>query len=142
MSNPGLLNMANKTADPGFSLWLVPPEGSDIYNALAKAIVNIVPPILGSSDSAVRFEPHLTLASRIPKESITNPQKWLDGIELPPVAAAEVQFQELAVGDAFFKKLFIRCKRAESLLRLASSCRLYSSAKVDEAQYDPHVSIL
>ena len=132
----------NSAGDPGLSLWLVPTEGSDIYNALTKAMNQLVPPILGASDSP-KFEPHVTLASRIPRQSIkTDPQKWLDGIDLPAVSTVEVKFHELAVGEAFFKKLFIRCKRSDSLLQLASSCRAFSSAKIDEAQYDPHVSIL
>lgn len=133
----------NKAGDPGLSLWLIPPEGSDIYNALTKAIAHTVPPLLALSDLAPQFEPHLTLASRIPRQSIAgDPQKWLDELDLPSISAADVQFQELAVGSAFFKRLFIRCKRAESLLKLASSCRAYSSAKIDEALYDPHVSVL
>lgn len=141
------INMDNSSSkdtagDPGLSLWLVPTEGSNIYNALAKAITQIVPPTLSVSDSP-KFEPHLTLASRIPKHSITeNPQKWLDGIDLPAISTVEVQFHELATGNAFFKKLFIRCARSDSLLQLAASCRAFSSANIDETQYDPHVSIL
>jgi 2',3'-cyclic-nucleotide 3'-phosphodiesterase len=129
--------------DPGLSLWLVPTEGSDIYNALAKAITQIVPPTLSISDTPPRFEPHLTLASRIPRQSITSdPQRWLDEIDLPAISTVEVSFQELATGDAFFKKLFIRCKRSDSLLQLAARCRAFSSVNIDEMQYDPHVSIL
>jgi 2'-5' RNA ligase len=132
-----------KAGDPGLSLWLVPPTDSAIYKALSNAIVNIVPPILNASESPPRFEPHVTLASRIPKQITTsNPQKWLDELDLPTISAAEVRFQELAVGDTFTKKLFIRCERAESLLQLAASCRVQSSANVDEADYDPHVSLV
>lgn len=131
-----------KTGDPGLSLWLIPPENSDIYNALKNAIDHQVPHAPGIQD-APRFEPHITLTSRIPKASVgTDPQKWLDELNLPSVSAVEVKFQELASGETFFKKLFIRCERSESLLRLVSSCRGSSSAKTDEAQYDPHVSLL
>lgn len=133
---------ASKAGDPGLSLWLIPPENNDIYKALKNAIDHQVPDALGLSNTP-RFEPHVTLTSRIPKESVgTDPQKWLDEMNLPSISGVEVEFQELANGDAFFKKLFIRCGRSESLLRLASTCRVFSSAKIDEAQYDPHVSIL
>jgi 2',3'-cyclic-nucleotide 3'-phosphodiesterase len=133
----------NSAGDPGLSLWLVPPEGSHIYNALSRAIAELVPSEIQPSDSAPKFEPHLTLASRIPRRSITSdPQKWLDEIDLPAISTVEVEFHELATGDMYFKKLFIRCKRSESLLRLASSCRAFSSATIDEAQYDPHASVL
>jgi hypothetical protein len=133
----------NKAGDPGLSLWLVPPIDSAIYRALSNAIVHIVPPILNVSDSPPQFEPHVTLASRIPKHSITSdPQKWLDALDLPGISTAEVTFQELAVGDTFTKKLFIRCERAESLLELATSCRKHSNSESDGADYDPHVSLV
>ena len=133
----------NTAGDPGLSLWLVPPEDSHVYNALNKAITEIVPHEAGASDSAPRFEPHLTLASRIPRQSITSdPQQWLEEIDLPTISEVEVRWHELAVGDAYFKKLFIRCQRSSSLLQLASSCRVFSSAESGEAQYDPHVSLL
>lgn len=134
---------SNSAGDPGLSLWLVPPKGSHYYDVLTKAITDIVPDEMGASDSAPKFEPHLTLASRIPRQSITSdPQKWLDELDLPEISTVEVRWHELAVGDAFHKKLFIRCKRSGSLLQLASRCRAFSSANIDEAQYDPHVSIL
>ena len=133
----------NSAGDPGLSLWLVPPESSHAYNVLTKAISHIVPDEMGASGSAPKFEPHITLASRIPRQSVTtDPQKWLEEIDLPTISTAEVRWQELAVGDAFHKKFFIRCKRTDSLLQLASSCRAFSSATIDESQYDPHVSLL
>ena len=129
--------------DPGLSLWLVPPEGSHAYNVLTKAIAYIVPDEMGTLDSAPEFKPHITLASRIPRHSIaSDPQTWLDEIDLPALSSVEVRWQELAVGESYFKRLFVRCKRSDSLLRLASSCRAFSSATIDEAQYDPHVSLL
>lgn len=134
---------SNSAGDPGLSLWLVPPKGSHTYNVLTKAITDMVPDEMGASDSAPEFEPHITLTSRIPRNSVTpDPQKWLDAIELPEVSSVEVRWHELAVGDAYYKKLFVRCKRTDSLLQLASSCRIFSSATIDGAQYDPHVSLL
>lgn len=133
----------NTAGDPGLSLWLVPPKDSNVYNLLNRAITEIVPDEAKASDSAPRFEPHLTLASRIPRQSITSDaQQWLEKIDLPAISAVEVRWHELAIGNAYFKKLFIRCKRSGSLLQLASSCRVFSSAETTEAQYDPHVSLL
>lgn len=133
----------NSAGDPGLSLWLVPPKGSHCYDVLTKAITDIVPGEMRASGSAPQFEPHLTLASRIPRQSISSdPQEWLDGLDLPAISTVEVRWHELAVGDAYFKRLFVRCKRSDSLLKLASSCRAFSSANIDEAQYDPHVSLL
>jgi hypothetical protein len=129
--------------DPGLSLWLVPPEGSDTYKILTKAITELVPPEIQASDSPPKFEPHVTLASRIQRHSIpSDPQKWLDEIDLPEISLVEVRWHELAVGDTYTKKLFIRCKRSSSLLQLAASCRVFSSSNTGEAQYDPHVSLL
>jgi hypothetical protein len=133
----------NSAGDPGLSLWLIPPEDSHAYNVLTRAITDIVPHEMRTSGSAPKFEPHITLASRIPRQSITSdPQKWLDEIDLPEISSVEIRWHELAIGDAFHKRLFVRCKRLESLLQLASSCRAFSSANIDEAQYDPHISLV
>jgi len=131
--------------DDGLSLWLVPPENSEIHDLLADAITRTVPSVLAAKreDPLPQFEPHVTLASQIPKASITSdPQTWLDEIDLPITSAVDVDFQELAVGDTFTKKLFIRCRRPESLLSLASACREFSAVKFGEAEYDPHVSLV
>jgi len=133
----------SSAGDPGFSLWLIPPEDSHAYDVLTRAINDIVPYEMRASGSAPKFEPHITLASRIPRQSITSdPQEWLDGIDLSDISSVEVWWHELAIGDAFHKRLFVRCKRSDSLLQLASNCRAFSSANIDEAQYDPHVSLL
>ena len=129
----------------GLSLWLVPLKNSEIHDLLADAITRIVPSVLAAKQEAPlpQFEPHVTLASQIPRASIAgDPQAWLDEIDLPITSAAAVDFQKLAVGDTFTKKLFIRCRRSDSLLSLASACRESSGVKVDEAQYDPHVSLV
>jgi 2',3'-cyclic-nucleotide 3'-phosphodiesterase len=130
--------------DDGLSLWLIPPEDSEIHTFLADAITRIVPSTLTTEDPPPQFEPHVTLASQIPRAAITgDPQTWLDEINLPDTSAVEVDFQELAVGDTFTKKLFIRCRRSDSLLSLASACRGFSAGvKVGEAEYDPHVSLV
>ena len=134
---------ASSAGEPGLSLWLVPPEGSDAYKVLIKAITEIVPDEMDASDSAPKFEPHITLASRIPRQSVaSDPETWLNKIDLPEISSVAIRWHELAVGDAYHKRLFVRCKRSDSLLQLASSCRAFSSANVGEAQYDPHVSLL
>jgi hypothetical protein len=137
----------NTDDDPGLSLWLVPPGDSEIYVVLADIIAHIVPSVLAAEESPPQFEPHLTLTSHIPSSSITltgdDPQTWLDKIDLPAISAAvDVDFQGLATGDSFFKKLFIQCKRSESLLSLAAACRKHSGVKFNEAWYEPHVSLL
>lgn len=68
------------------------------------------------------LETHLSLCLVFPKDSETH--------------------AVLAVGDAFFKKLFIRCRQSDSLLSLASACRKHSGIKIPEGCYDPHVSLL
>jgi hypothetical protein len=76
----------NSAGDPGLSLWLIPPEDSHAYDVLTRAINDIVPYEMRASGSAPKFEPHITLASRIPRQLITSdPQEWLDGIDLPKI---------------------------------------------------------
>ncbi|KAM0722007.1 hypothetical protein Q7P37_002933 [Cladosporium fusiforme] len=134
---------ARAADDSRLSLWLTPPENSKIRAALTEAIAYEVSSALGTSQQHSQFEPHLTLASQIPLQTAgPDPQKWLDEIELPPVSEVEVQFKELATGGAFFKRLFIRCRRSESLLQLAIVCQNFSSEYASRAQYDPHVSLL
>jgi hypothetical protein len=131
--------------DDGLSLWLVPPENSEIHDLLADAITRTVPSVLAAKreDSLPQFEPHVTLASQIPRASIIgDPQTWLDEIDLAVTSTVDVDFRELAVGDTFTKKLFIRCMRSDSLLSLSSVCRQFSAVKSGEAEYDPHVSLV
>jgi len=131
--------------DDGLSLWLVPPEDSEIHDLLADAITRTVPSVLAAKekDPLPRFEPHVTLASQLPRATIAgDPQTWLDQIDLPITSGVDVDFQELAVGDTFTKKLFIRCRRSDSLLSLSSACRQFSAVKSGEAEYDPHVSLV
>lgn len=135
----------------GLSLWLVPPEDSEIHHVLTDAIARMVPSVLAAKHEAPlpRFEPHVTLAVQIPRVNITafaaNPQAWLDNIDLPDnTSPVDVEFQELAVGDAFHKKLFIRCRQTDSLLSLASACQTYSGVEMPggPGTYDPHISLV
>ena len=134
----------SETDDPHepLSLWLVPPKDSKIHAILANAIAHTVPSALASEASLPQSEPHVTLTSQIPLTTTRDDfQTWLDGIDLPPDTVV-VEFQELAVGDAFHKKLFIRCEQSDSLLSLASTCRKYSDVRIPEGRYDPHVSLV
>ena len=103
------------------SLWLVPPKDSVIHTVLADAIARMVPSVLAAEDPLLpQFEPNLTLATQI--SSIlarVDLQTWLEKIDLPD--EVDVDFQELAVGDAFDKKLFIRCRKSDSLSPLTAS---------------------
>ena len=124
------------------SLWLVPYRDSEIHTVLADATARMVPSVLAAEDPLLpHFEPHLTLATHIPSILARGDlQTWLDKIDLPD--EVDVDFQELAVGDAFDKKLFIRCRKSDSLLSLASAGRKHSLIKVFGRYYDPHVSLL
>lgn len=136
--------MMDRNADDlGLSLWLVPPNNTELHDALTDAIARGVPTAIGDSKPSPRFEPHLTLTSHIPKlPPGHDPQEWLDGIKLPEITEVAVDFQELTIGNAFFKRLFIRCARTESLLQLASACRALSIPSGEQVDYDPHVSLL
>ena len=103
------------------SLWLVPPKDSVIHTVLADAIARMVPSVLAAEDPLLpQFEPHLTLATQIPSIfARVDLQTWLEKIDLPD--EVDVDFQELAVGDAFDKKLFIRCRKSDSLSPLTAS---------------------
>lgn len=135
--------MDRNANDLGLSLWLVPPGNTELRDALADTIARGVSAVINDSKPLPRFEPHLTLTSHIPKLSTSHdPQKWLDEIKFPEVTEVEVDFQELAIGVSFFKRLFIRCTPTESLLQLASACRALSMPSDDQMEYDPHVSLL
>ncbi|KAK3063759.1 hypothetical protein LTS18_012974 [Coniosporium uncinatum] len=79
-------------------------------------------------------------------------------------SAVEVKFKELASGDTFFKRLYIRCHKTASLCALASSARRHAvhhrasdvapehakewAPEAEDVEqwvqdsYDPHVSLL
>ena len=135
----------NDIIGPTLSMWLVPPKDSEIHAVLVDAIARIVPSVLATEEGPLpQFEPHLTLDSHISRMHIRDDdfQTCLDEIDLPDDASAvDVEFQKLAVGDEFNKKLFLRCKQSDSLISLAFACRKYSCVKTPEGRYDPHVSL-
>jgi 2'-5' RNA ligase len=57
----------------------------------------------------------------------------------------EIEFGEITHGDAFFKFIFLRIKKSESLLALASLAReklVPGANEVDGRIYDPHISLV
>lgn len=116
-----------------------------MHAVLVDAIARIVPSVLATEEGPLpQFEPHLTLDSHISRGFVRDDdfQTWLDKINLPDASAVDVEFQELAVGDEFNKKLFLRCRQSDSLMSLASAFRGYSCVKTPKGRYDPHVSLL
>jgi hypothetical protein len=138
-------NRTNDIIGPSLSMWLIPPKDSEIHAVLVDAIARMVPSVLATEEGQLpQFEPHVTLDSHISRVYIRDDdfQTWLDEIDLPDASAVELEFQELAVGDEFNKKLFLRCKQSDSLISLALACRQYSCVKTPKGRYDPHVSLL
>jgi hypothetical protein len=136
----------NDIIGPSLSMWLVPPKDSEIHAVLVNAIARMVPSVLVTEEGhpLPQFEPHLTLDSQISRIYIRDEdfQTWLDNIDLPDASAVDVEFQELAVGDEFNKKLFLRCRQSDSLISLTSACRQYSCVKTPKGRYNPHVSLV
>jgi hypothetical protein len=112
-------NRTNDIIGPSLSMWLIPPKDSEIHAVLVDAIARMVPSVLATEEGQLpQFEPHVTLDSHISRVYIRDDdfQTWLDEIDLPDASAVELEFQELAVGDEFNKKLFLRCKQSDSLM--------------------------
>lgn len=135
----------------GWSLWLVADPALEIRDKLALAILRDVP-LLCPEQKLPLFLPHVTLTSNIDPASIDDPQKWLDSLDLQLAmeSAIEVSFSEVAIGDRFFKKLFIRCVKNEGLMKLAKECRRIAVLNGDgqeaerwvREEYDPHCSLM
>jgi len=86
-----------------------------------------------------------------PDASVTsNPQEWLDALDLEGLTPPNVHFATVIVGNAFFKKIYLQCDKHEDILELATMCRSYGVEKGDDkaarkwvkGQYDPHCSLL
>ena len=57
----------------------------------------------------------------------------------------QIEFGELARGDAYFKFIFLRIKKTSTLLSLAKHARerlLPEAGTFDDAIYDPHISLV
>ena len=139
---------------PGSSLWLVPPEDSELYATIYDLTVNRIPPIFPNTNPP-RFVPHITLTSNAltdPTTSPSDPQEWLHNISLPDtINDLKITIQDLEVGEIFFKKITMRCEKTRELCDLAASCRAAGVEGVDDEgarkwvggeAYLPHCSLM
>ena len=134
---------------PGSSLWLVPPVDSDLYKAVHCLILKLVPSVYPIAIPP-RFTPHVTLTADTVPSDISNPQKWLEGLELPELDSFKVAIQKAQVGSVFFQKLTMRCEKTPELCQLAGHCRAAGLQQTDakeardwiEGNYGPHMSLM
>ena len=89
---------------PGSSLWLLPPPN----HPLNAVLFMLIQETAAHFDSEPLFLPHVTLTSEIdPSVYGSEPQSWLDSLELPSSAQVQVKFGHLNSEDVFFRKLYI-----------------------------------
>lgn len=136
----------------GSSLWLVPPEDSELYKAIHGLILSQVPAVYSTS-APTQFTPHVTLtADTVTHDSRpSQSQEWLHGIELPDVTQLHVAIGAVDVGDVFFRKITMRCEKTTQLCDLAAHCRaagVRDAGGMDGArewvggEYRPHCSLM
>ena len=132
---------------PGASLWLLPPPTHTLHQDL-QSLIQQTAVHFGSSDL---FIPHITLTSGIPPQPYSSdPQSWLDSLNLSTTSPVQVLFQRLDSEDVFVRKLYIKCAKTDGLRQLAKSCRKQVPDCAQEAEaetwvndtYNPHTSLL
>lgn len=139
---------------PGSSLWLVPPEDSELYKTIHDLIVDQVPSVFPGT-APPQFAPHVTLAADVVlpdhDSSELAAQQWLNSIDLPADAqTAEVRILDAEAGSVFFKKITMGCEKTAELCHLAACCRTAGVPGLgsDEAkkwakeEYRPHCSLM
>ncbi|KAK4901899.1 hypothetical protein LTR49_027184 [Elasticomyces elasticus] len=122
---------------PGSSLWLVPPEDSELYKAIDN-LVNQRLPSIYTNASPKRFSPHVTLTSDTISD-YADPQEWLDSISLPredALASLVVTIKDVQVGKPFFRKLTMACTKTVELCGLAGHCRVAGVEGVEQEAAD------
>ena len=132
--------MTSQTKDLGLSLWLLPPESFKPSSSLTKLTSSSFPASPNFPQSPP-ITPHITLTSSIPASS----QLLLPSLGLDSLSPPDVEFDELAHGDKYFKFIFLRIKKSKTLVTLAKYVRerLLSDAKpFEEGEYDPHISLV
>lgn len=103
----------------------------------------------GSTDL---FIPHVTLTSDLVKVSTygTEPQKWIESLDLPTGGDVRVEFEKLDSEEVYVRKLYIKCRKNEGVKALAVVCRKQVAGYEEEEiarkwadeTYNPHVSLL
>lgn len=136
---------------PGSSLWLVPPESSELYRVCHELILKQVPSAC-LVDQPTHFTPHITLTADLMLQGLegSTAQQWLDRLTLPYGETLRVPIREVEVGRVFFKKITMRCEKTSGLCELAAMCRAAcvdglgeaGAMKWVEQSYLPHLSLM
>lgn len=141
---------------PQSSLWLIPPKDDHPFNKSLKSLISetIASDFPRVPKDQLNFPPHVTLTSDIPASTYSSdPQAWLDNLSLPQEFKKEhvepdLNFEVLETGNQFFKKLYLRARSDENLLKLAAATRQATGAdegeakKWAESEFKPHLSLL
>jgi hypothetical protein len=117
----------------GYSLWLLPPTNSTIATSLISSIKS-----LGCS-----FAPHVTLVSKIPLSVPIEDIKSSLHTYFTKHPLPEVHINTLNTGSEFYKRIFLRCSKTDSLISLARfSKQTFVNNDEDINDYDPHISLI
>lgn len=132
---------------PGSSLWLLPLASHPLNNLLS----TLIDKTSSHFHSPHRFLPHVTLTSEINASVYkSEPQAWLDSLDIQLGSESLVKFEKLDSEDAFVRKLYIKCEKADGLLLLAQRCRRQVAGFEEQEKaeqwakesYTPHLSLL
>lgn len=141
---------------PQSSLWLIPPQDNHPFNKSLKSLISetIQSDFPRVPNDQLSFPPHVTLTSDIAPDAYgSDPQSWLDNLSLPAEFKKErvepdLNFETIETGSQFFKKLYLRARKDENLLKLAAATRRATGADTDtakkwaESEFMPHLSLL
>jgi len=121
----------------GYSLWLLPTTNSKIGSSLISAIKT-----LGCS-----FAPHVTLTSKIPLSVPVEDIKSSLNTYFAKYSLPDVHIKTLDTGSEFFKRIFLRCQKTDSLVSLARFSKqtfVSNDEDIDNwvNDYDPHISLI
>lgn len=150
VTNQAQCHHAESEAMSGSSLWLVPPEKSELYSVIHDLILNQLPSIFPIA-SVPGFTPHVTLTADTVFPNLEDSQQWLDSLDLPQsMEVLKVVIGEAEVGSTFFRKLAMRCEKTQGLCELAiharkaamGESRIQSAKRWVEEDYKPHISLM
>ncbi|CAF2946488.1 unnamed protein product [Rotaria sp. Silwood2] len=121
----------------GYSLWLLPPTNSKITISLISAIK-----CLGCS-----FAPHVTLTSKIPLSTSVETIKSSLNNYFAQNSIPDIHINTLQTGSDFFKRIFLRCQKTDSLVSLARFSKQTFVGNDEDMDnwtnnYDPHISLI
>ena len=141
--------MSGKPESLGYSLWLVPPEDSELYKAIHSLIFTSIPALFPIAIPP-EFTPHVSLTTDTisPDALLLKPQAWLDELQLGSLSKLRLIIGEVEVRELFFEKLVLACEQAPEMSELAAQCRAVATGNIKDAQawvkqnYKPHCSLL